>query len=382
MPAALSTEAAAGLPRFGCAGEAGSMTARTGASGPLVVTRDADLREELLRLCAAAAVTPDLVDQAGLAQRDWLEAACVLVGADCAAEVSALALPRRADVSVVAHAPETAQLWRDAVALRAEHVVVVPDSEAALIGRLADTIEGSRRAAVTVAVMGARGGAGASTFAAALGLAAARRGDDALLVDVDAFGGGIELVVGCESAPGLRWPDVATTKGRVSAGALRSALPSAQGLAVLSWRQTDAVGLDRAALAAALSAARRGCDLVVVDVPRQLDPVATEAALAADTMLLVATTDVLSTAGGRRLVRSLGAVCGDIRLVVRRLPRTALLPEQIATSLGVPLAATFPTGRGVSRSIDEGLGPPSRGRLTATCLRVLDDLVVRHGRVG
>jgi secretion/DNA translocation related CpaE-like protein len=358
------------------------MTASIGVSGPLVVTRDDALREELLRLCAAAAVTPDVVDQAGLAQRDWLEAACVLVGADCAAEVSALALPRRADVSVVAHAPETAQLWRDAVALRAEHVVVVPDSEAALIGRLADTIEGSRRAAVTVAVMGARGGAGASTFAAALGLAAARRGDDALLVDVDAFGGGVELVVGCEAEPGLRWPDVATTKGRVSAGALRSALPSAQGLAVLSWRQTDAVGLDRAALAAALSAARRGCDLVVVDVPRQLDPVATEAALAADTVLLVATTDVLSTAGGGRLVRSLGAVCGDIRLVVRRLPRTALLPEQIATSLGVPLAATFPTERGVSRSIDEGLGPPSRGRLTATCLRVLDDLVVRHRRVG
>ncbi len=195
-------------------------------------------------------------------------------------------------------------------------------------------------------------------------------------------GAAVELVVGCESEPGLRWPDVATTKGRVSAGALRSALPSAQGLAVLSWRQTDAVGLDRAALAAALSAARRGCDLVVVDVPRQLDPVATEAALAADTVLLVATTDVLSTAGGGRLVRSLGAVCGDIRLVVRRLPRTALLPEQIATSLGVPLAATFPTGRGVSRAIDEGLGPPSRGRLNATCLRVLDDLVVRHGRVG
>jgi secretion/DNA translocation related CpaE-like protein len=354
------------------------MTARTRTSGPLVVTTDVALREELIRLCAAAAVTPDVVDESGLAQRDWLQASCVLVGADCAREVSALALPRRADVSVIAHAPETTQLWRDAVALRAEHVVVVPDAEAALIARLADGIEGSREAAVTVGVIGARGGVGASTLAAALGLTAARGGHDALLFDVDVFGGGVELVVGCESEPGLRWPDVATTRGRVSAGALRSALPSAQGLAVLSWRQTDPVGLDHAALRSMLSAAKRGSDLVVVDVPRHLDSLAAEAVQAVDVLLLVATTDVLSTAGGGRLVRSLETVCGDIRLVVRRLTRTALHPEQIAGSLGVPLAATLPTRQAVSRSIDEGLGPLAKGRLSAVCGRLLDDLGVRR----
>ena len=67
--------------------DAGSVTVTTGVSGPLVVTRDVELRDELLRLCAAAAVTPDVVDDAALARRDWLVASCVLVGADCAGEL-------------------------------------------------------------------------------------------------------------------------------------------------------------------------------------------------------------------------------------------------------------------------------------------------------
>ena len=226
--------------------DAGSMSA-SAATRPLLVTRDPELRDELLRLCAAAAVTPDVVDDVGLARRDWLVAPCVLVGADCAAEVSALGLPRRAEVSLVSHAPESADLWRDAVAVRADHVVVVPDSEAALVDRLADTVDGGLDQATTIGVIGARGGAGASTVAAALGLTAARGGVRALLVDADALGGSLELVVGCESEPGLRWPDVASTQGRVGAAALRAALPSRDGLAVLSWRRTSDARYGRAA---------------------------------------------------------------------------------------------------------------------------------------
>ena len=62
--------------------------------------------------------------------------------------------------------------------------------------RLADSVEGNHEPARTIGVIGASGGVGASTFAAALGLAAARRGHDALLIDLDTSGGGVELVVG------------------------------------------------------------------------------------------------------------------------------------------------------------------------------------------
>jgi secretion/DNA translocation related CpaE-like protein len=361
-------------------GDAGSMST-SAANRPLLVTRDPELRDELLRLCAAAAVTPDVVDDIGLARRDWLVAPCVLVGADCAAEVSALGLPRRAEVSLVAHSPESADLWRDAVAVRADHVVVVPDSEAALVDRLADTVDGGLDLATTIAVIGARGGAGASTVAAALGLTAARGGVRALLVDADALGGSLELVVGCESEPGLRWPDVASTRGRVGAAALRAALPSRDGLAVLSWRQSEPAVLQHASMTAMLSAGQRGSDVVIVDLPRHLDGPAALAASRVDTVLLVACSDVGSAAAGGRLIESLSAVCGDLRLVVRRLRGHPLAPELVASSLGLQLAAVVPTQRSVSRSVEEGLGPPARGRLASACSVLLDDLGVPRRRV-
>ncbi len=73
-----------------------------------------------------------------------------------------------------------------------------------------------------VAVIGGRGGAGASLFAVALAQAAS----DSLLVDVDPWAGGIDLVVGAEATPGVRWPDLAL-QGRTAepASAVRDALP-------------------------------------------------------------------------------------------------------------------------------------------------------------
>ena len=350
------------------------MTARTASAAPLVVTRDLDLREEILRLCAAADVSPDVVDDPQLVGRSWLTATCVLIGADCAGAVSALELPRRADVILVADPPETAGLWRDAVAVRADHLAVLPDSEAWLVGRLTDSLDGAVDA-VTVGVIGARGGAGASTLAAALGLAAARRGKAALLVDVDELGGGIELVVGCEAAPGLRWADVAATQGRVSASALRSALPCTEGLAVLSWGRADAVELAPNALGSVLTAGRRGCDVVIADLPRRLDARCCEAVQAVDSLLIVSTADVRSTAGGACLLRSLEARCVDIRLVVRLRRGDELSPDSVASTLGLPLAAILPTERVVERSVDQGLGPLWRGSLARRCAALLDDLL-------
>jgi secretion/DNA translocation related CpaE-like protein len=360
--------------------DAGWMSA-SAATRPLLLTRDPELRDELLRLCAAAAVTPDVVGDVGLARRDWLVAPCVLVGADCAAEVSALGLPRRAEVSLVAHGPESADLWRDAVALRADRVVVVPEEEGALVDRLADTVDGGLQLATTIGVIGARGGAGASTLAAALALTAARDGVPALLVDADALGGSVELVVGCESEPGMRWPDVASTQGRVGAAALRAALPSRDGLAVLSWRQREPAVLQRESLTAMLSAGQRGSDVVIMDLPRQLDGPAGVAASRADRILVVACCDVGSVAAGGRLLGSLSAVCGDLRLVVRRLRGHPLAPELVASSLGLRLAAVVPTRRSVSRSVEEGLGPPARGRLASVCSQLLDDLGPLGSRV-
>ena len=105
-----------------------------------------------------------------------------------------------------------------------------------LLSELAESFEAhdqgrrSCRTGPLIAVTGGRGGGGASVFAAAL----AQCAGEALLVDLDGCGGGIDLLMGGESAPGLRWPDLSVRAGRLNWTAVRDALPRCNGVTVLS----------------------------------------------------------------------------------------------------------------------------------------------------
>src|SRR6202020_2202220 len=109
---------------------------------------------------------------------------------------------------------------------------------------------GNRGAAV--AVIGGGGGGGASLFAVAL----ARTAVDAMLVDLDPWGGGIDLLVGAETAPGVRWPDLALQGGRLNWSAVREALPQHRGVSVLSGTRQDCE-LEAAAVHSVVAAGRR-----------------------------------------------------------------------------------------------------------------------------
>lgn len=341
---------------------------------PLIVTRDPVLTEQLLRLCAAAAVTPQVVSEADGAPRGWRGAACVLIGEDLAGDVVGLGLPRRSDVVLVAAGPDSAATWQHGVALRADHVAVLPDAEGWLVDRLSDSVDSSMTACLTVGAIGARGGAGASTLTAALGAAAAGLGIRTMLIDADPLSGGVELVIGCEDVDGLRWPQVGSTHGRVSSAALRAALPTVGDLAVLSWDRVSDVSVDPATMQSIVSAGRRGSDLVVIDLPRRLDDAASAALTACDLLVVVTTAEVRAVASAGRLLRTLRAQCPDIRLVVRSRAGVDVGAETLSEALQVPLLATIPTKRAVERSIDDGLGPPSRGRLHARCVSILEQL--------
>lgn len=67
-------------------------------------------------------------------------------------------------------------VWRRAVEIGADCVLRLPDAEGWLVDRIADAAEGVGRQALTVGVIGGRGGAGASTLACALAVTAARAG--------------------------------------------------------------------------------------------------------------------------------------------------------------------------------------------------------------
>ena len=343
----------------------------------LVLTADADVLDDLLRLAATAGTELDVAADAGSARRGWGSAPFVVVAADAVPSCLRTALPRRAGVVLLGDDLDDAGIWQRAVEIGAEHVVFLPDAEPWLTDRFADAAETGRPAGPLVAVVGGRGGAGATTFASALAVTAARAGHDALLVDGDPLGGGIDLVFGGEHDHGLRWSGLASTRGRVPAAALSGALPRMAGLSVLSWDRgrTDAVPVD--ALRAVLDAGRRAHDLVVVDLPRSLDEGA-RAVLAASTLvLLVVPTEVRAAAAASRVVASVGSLCSDLRVVARGPSPCGLSGDEVARALGLPLVAQLRPEPALEVALERGEPPARRGRgpLSTVCGGLVDELL-------
>lgn len=342
---------------------------------PLVVTSDERILDDLLRLCAAAGAVPDVVPEGGAARPRWSAAPFIIVGSDQAEPLVAAALPRRSGVLLVGDV-NAAATWRAAVGLGAERVVSLPAEESVVIEALADAMDGSGDHALVLGTVGGRGGAGASVLATALALTGVRQGMTVMLIDADPYGGGLDLMLGAENSGGLRWPDLADTRGRVGGATLRDHLPEPHGLTVLSWDRGDVLAVPAEAVRAVVLAARRAWDLVVVDFPRRTDS-ATEEALACCTcVLLVVPTEVRAIAAAGRVATAIGPVAGDVRVVARGPSPSGLRGADIAEALNVPLAAEVTAEPGLVAALERGEPPgrSGRGPLASMCDRILADL--------
>ncbi len=344
---------------------------------PLLLTADPDLLDDLLRLAATAGVDVEVTQDPGAARRSWSAAPLVLLGQDLLAGCVAAGLPRRPGVAVLGDDLDDASIWRRAVEVGAEQVVFLPDAEPWLIASLADAAEGVAGSGRLVAVLGGRGGAGATTLAVALSLSAVRRGCRALLIDGDPLGGGIDLVLGGEQITGLRWPDLGDTQGRMPAQALREALPVVSGLSVLSWDRGDPTVVPAHVVASVVAAARRSADLVVVDLPRTIDDQAREVLSAADEVLLVVPAELRAAAGAARVASRASALCRDVGLVVRGPSPGGLTGDQIAGWLGLPLRGEVRAEPALELALERGDAPGRqlRSPLARLCTRLLDDLL-------
>ncbi|MDR2704006.1 MAG: pilus assembly protein FlpE, partial [Cellulomonadaceae bacterium] len=84
------------------------------------------------------------------------------------------------------------------------------------------------------AVIGAKGGIGASCLAAAIAHGAQQTEGRGALLDLDTAGGGLEVLLGIEGEPGARWPEMLAAFGEVDGGGLLAALPRWGAVPVLS----------------------------------------------------------------------------------------------------------------------------------------------------
>jgi secretion/DNA translocation related CpaE-like protein len=349
------------------------------SGGVLALVSDPGLRNDVDRVGAAVGVRVVHTSEPS-SRKVWEVASAVVLDAETVCRCAELALPRRSRVFLVGHAEPQSKQWEAAIAVGVQRVLVLPDREDDLVAELSDAVQARRtdgRGAV-LAVIGGRGGAGASVFATSLAFAAG----NALLVDVDPWGGGLDLALGGEAEVGLRWPDLALQGGRVDYGALREALPARDGVTILSAGR-GATEVDAVAFEAVLDAGRRGGATVVCDLPRRATP-AVEAALdAADLVVLVSPADVRSCAAAAAMGRWLAASNPNVGLVVRGPSPGGLRPADVAQLVGLPTLAAMRAQPGVASMLERGgLNLRRRSPLASAARRVLAVLHQQAGDVG
>ncbi|MFC5723534.1 septum site-determining protein Ssd [Streptomyces gamaensis] len=342
--------------------------------GPLIVSEDEELLDDLLRLCAAAGAVPEVTAGPPPRGRRGRGAPLVLVGDDRArhwdgaAGTTAESAEHAENMVLVGRDPGDAGIWRRAVRLGARSVALLPDDEGRLVDRIADAVEDAGGPALTVGVIGGCGGAGASTLSCALAVTAARTGRRTVLIDGDPLGGGLDVLLGGECARGLRWPAFADSRGRLAAQAFEEALPELHALRLLSWDRGGCPAVPPDAVRAVLAAARRGGGVVVVDLPRRPDEAAVEALGQLDLGLLVVPAELRAVAAAHRVATAVGTVLADLRAVVRGPCGPGLDGEEIARLLGLPLAGELPPDARLSAALAAGRPPGTdHGPLAAFC---------------
>jgi secretion/DNA translocation related CpaE-like protein len=352
-PAAFGLAAQDGQPTraalpVGAAGGSGDAWLPDSGGEVLLVTSSALLRAEVERIVAAAGAQLRTAADAAEAGRHWDGAAAVLVGSD----IRELPPRRRAPAVLVGLDGEGDSLWHLAAVLGAERVAVLPDAAA----WLADHLSRSRSpgpGGLVLGVAGGCGGAGATTAAIWIAQAAAGLGARVLLVDGDPWGGGLELALAAEEEPGLRWPDLSEARGSIDPVQLADSLPVAGGFSFLSWpaSREQPVPVAAATSAGVLDAARRGYELVVVDIGRGTEPIHTFA-WDCDRITMVVPAQLKAAVAAVRLLQEFPPV--EASLLVRGKRGAALDAALIAEAIGLPVQGRVPELRGVPAAMESG----------------------------
>jgi MinD-like ATPase involved in chromosome partitioning or flagellar assembly len=232
--------------------------------------------------------------------------------------------------------------------------------------------QGTRMAKTSklIAVIGSRGGAGTSCLAATVAKAWNDQGQPSVLVDLCGGASGIEVLLGIESEPGARWPQMLDARGEVDGGGVAAALPRWLQVPVLSVSRLDAEALpDEVVLDVCAGLLRNGAT-VVLDVPQPgaWTP-AIRALLSGCDSVLVATVGTLVGLAGAVAVTqavdklqrdNLGENLGSQRGLVLRNPKGArVAPGDIKELREWPVLSKVRADRNLDVAVELGAGPVS-----------------------
>lgn len=347
---------------------------------PSVVLRmvgDPALAGSADRIAAAVGARPVAAEDP--TRRAWLGAAAVVLDEENARRCVRAGLPRRDGVMVVSSGEPPPTTWAAAVAVGARHLCSLPAQEAELVRHLAEAADSTNaggRCGRVLAVAGGRGGVGASVFSAAVASCA----EDALLVDLDPCGGGIDLLLGAESVPGVRWPELSVHGGRLAWPAVRDALPRRAGISILSGTRVPH-DIEPAAVNAVVEAARRGGPTVVCDIPRQITPAGAGVLQVADLVIVVSSCDVrgiAATAATMTMVRALNTAVG---LVVRGPSPGGLRARDVADATAAPVLAAMRPEPMLNQRLEHGGLRLRRGSPLARAARAVLDLLQQRPEI-
>ena len=145
-------------------------------------------------------------------------------------------------------------------------LIFLPEGGDRLINRLQSFVPDRRgmRSANIVVVTGTRGGAGSTTLAAGLAVAATDLGS-VVFVDADPASAPVDINAGIEGDRGIRWTDVVDVGGDLPVSALQGRMPSTGDI---DWLATPLGTANSLSWRSVTDALVTGYDTVIIDLPR------------------------------------------------------------------------------------------------------------------
>lgn len=213
------------------------------------------------------------------------------------------------DINLIVVGATNTQTWSSALRLSAKHVATIPESREWLIENLSEPV---RSKGLSVAIVPASGGAGASLLSCGLAFHARQIFNKVALVDFDLSSASLDITFGLENHSGMRWHDFSELSGSINGNDVYQSLPSRDEVSLLTHGKlsTAETSIPRNLI---LDKLKEASELVVIDFPRTCDKEFSFEAIAdCDLVLIVTTTTVRGCASAKRTIAGLAGYAKNI----------------------------------------------------------------------